>query len=136
MKQENVSERSLGVCPWGWLDTRASEHVVVLGDGGAAIRVRTVPRRAASGRGNPEAVEAISAIPRTQNRKDRNPARSQPERHSRTSKIKFDGDGVDIPNNGTDKRARVREFKITKGILDKFCLASNCEGCGQWPIAF
>ena len=30
---------------------------------------------------------------------------------------------------GKDKRARVREFKITKGILEKFGFSPHCKGC-------
>ena len=56
---------------WVGVDSRTNEHVVVRGDGGAAIRVRTVLRRAASDRWNPEAVKAIKATPRTPNPEDK-----------------------------------------------------------------
>ena len=118
---------------WVCIDTTTDEHVVVLGhergeeDRGRALRERTVLRRAASDRWNPEAIKAVKATPRTPKTKDRDPDRSQPERQRRTSKIELDGDVVDITmDHGTDERARVRNFKIMKGILDKFGFSSNC----------
>ena len=115
---------------WVGLDPRTNEHVVVLGDGGAAIRVRTVLRRAASDRWNPEAVKGIKATPRNPNPEDQKQRRAQPERDTHTKKIELEENGVDISMDyGKDKHFEVRQFKITKGILDKFGFTQNCKGC-------
>ena len=110
------------------IDVRINEHVVVLGDGGAAIRVRTVLRRAASDRWNPEAIKAIKATPRTPNPKNCDRASIHADRDLRGRQIKIDEDGANIAMDyGKDKRARVREFKITKGILEKFAVLSTLQ---------
>ena len=115
---------------WVGIDTRTNEHVVVLGDGGAAIRVRTVLRRATSDRWNPEAIKAIRATPRTPNPENPDQERAHPERDTRTRKIEINEEGADIPMDyGNHKPAKAREFKITKGILDKFGLTARCKGC-------
>ena len=48
----------------------------------------------------------------------------------RGRKIEIDEDGANIATDyGKDKRARVREFKITKGILEKFGFSPHSKGC-------
>ena len=44
---------------WVGIDRKTNEHVVVLDDGGAAIRVRTVTRKPMSARWNKEKIEHI-----------------------------------------------------------------------------
>ena len=44
------------------------------------------------------------------------------------SKINEGGANIAM-DYGKDKRARVREFKITKGILEKFGFSPHCKGC-------
>jgi len=115
---------------WVGIDARTNEHIVVLGDGGAAIRVRTVLRRPASDRWNPEAIKNIRATPRTPNPADEDQGRAQPECDTRTRKIEVDGEGADIKMDyGKDQPAKNREFKITKSILDKFKFTAGCKGC-------
>merc|ERR1712086_474798 len=115
---------------WVGIDARTNEHIVVLGDGGAAIRVRTVLRRPASDRWNPEAIKNIKATPRTPNPADEDQERAQPERDTRTRKIEVDGEGADINMDyGKDQPAKNREFKITKNILDKLKFTAGCKGC-------
>jgi len=55
---------------WVGIDPKTNEHVVVLGDGGAAIRVRTVLRRPVADRWNATAVKAVIATPRVPNPRD------------------------------------------------------------------
>ena len=57
--------------------------------------MRTVLRRAASDRWNPEAVKGIKATPRNPNPEDQKQRRAQPERDARTKKIELEEDGVD-----------------------------------------
>ena len=49
---------------WVGIDAKINEHVVI-GERGAAIRVRTVLRRPASDRWNVDAVKAMQASPRS-----------------------------------------------------------------------
>ena len=103
---------------------------MVLGDGGAAIRVRTVFRPAASHRWNPEAIKAIKATPRMPNPKNCDRPSTHVDMDLRGRKIDIDEDGANIAMDyGKDKRARVREFKITKGTLEKFGFSPHCTGC-------
>ena len=46
---------------WVGIDAKTNENVVVIGEGRAAIRVRTVLRRPASDRWNVDAVKAMQA---------------------------------------------------------------------------
>ena len=103
---------------WVGIDVRTNEHVVVLCDGGAAIRVRTVLRLAASDRWNPEAIKAIKATLRTPNPKNCDRASTHVDMDLRGRKIEINEDGANMAMDyGKDKRARVREFKITKASL-------------------
>ena len=92
--------------------------------------MRTVLRRPASDRWNPEAIKNIKATPRTPNPADEDQGRAQPECDTRTRKIEVDGEGADIKMDyGKDQPAKNREFKITKSILDKFKFTAGCKGC-------
>lgn len=47
-----------------------------------------------------------------------------------TKKIEIEGDGSKIQEHeGHSREFKCREFKITKGILDKFGYSENCKGC-------
>ena len=84
---------------WVGIDAKTNEHVVVIGEGGAAIRVRTV--------------QASLRVPNPENLRQ---AKVMPERV--TKKIEVEGDG-----------SKIQEFKITKGILEKFGFSDDCKGC-------
>ena len=65
---------------WVGMDAKTNEHVVVIGEGRAAIRVRTVLRRPASDRWNVDAVKAMQASPRVPNPENLRQAEVMPER--------------------------------------------------------
>ena len=107
---------------WVGIDAKTNEHVVVIGEGGAAIRVRTVPRRPASDRWNVDAVKAMQACPRVPQ------AKVMPERLAK--KIEVEGNGSEIQEQVCRfQEFKFLEFKITKGILEKFGLSNICKGC-------
>ena len=56
---------------WVGIDAKTHEHVVVMGEGGAAMRVRTVLRRPASDRWKVDAVKAVQPSPRVPNPENR-----------------------------------------------------------------
>ena len=108
---------------WVGIDAKTNEHVVVIGEGGAAIRVRTFLRRPASDRWNVDAVKAMQACPRVPQ------AKVMPERLAK--KIEVEGNGSEIQEQVCRfQEFKFREFKITKGILEKFGLSDICTGCG------
>ena len=119
LRGKRATRKMWAFATWVGIDVRTNEHVVVLGDGGAPIRVRTVLRRAASDRWNPEAIKAIKATPRTPNPKNCDRASTHVEMDLRgRKKIEINEDGANIAMvSGKDKRARVREFRIMKASL-------------------
>ena len=127
--QKKLSLRDRWVfATWVGIDHRTNEHVVALGDGGAAIRVRIVLRRPASDRWNVDAVKAIQASPCVPNPGNKHQEKVMPERL--TKKIEIEEDGTKIPEHESQPREfKYREFKITRGILDKFGYSEDCKGC-------
>ena len=110
------------------VDAKINEHVVVIGEGGAAIRVRTVLRRPASDRWNVDAAKAMRASPRVPNPDNLRQAKVMPERL--TKKIEVEGDGSKIQEQVRRfQEFKFREFKITKGILEKVGFSDKCKGC-------
>ena len=65
---------------WVGIDAKTKEHVFVIGEGGAAIRVRTVLIRPASDIWNVHAVKAMQASPRVPNPENLRQAKVMPER--------------------------------------------------------
>ena len=59
--EEVVFEGTLGVRGVGGIEARTNEHVLVIGVGRAAIRVRTVLRRLVSEKWNVDAVELLES---------------------------------------------------------------------------
>ena len=114
---------------WVGLDKRTNEHVVILDDGGAAIRVRTVLRRPKSDRWDADAIRKIKATPRSPNPVDKPASSSQRENHTR-SKMEVGEDGTTLADAVNKEDVfRFRDFKITKGILNKYGHTSGCKGC-------
>ena len=113
---------------WVGIDAKTIEHVVVIGEGEAAIRVRTVHRRPASDNWNVDAVKAMRASLRVPNPQNLRQVTVKPERV--TKKIEVEGDGSEIQEQVRRfQEFKFREFKLTKGILEKFGLSDNCKGC-------
>ena len=95
---------------------------------GAAIRVRTVVRRPVSDRWNVDAVKAMQASARVPNPENLRQASVMPERL--TTKLEVARCGSKIHEQVRRfEELKFREFKITKGILEKFGLSDNCKGC-------
>ena len=114
---------------WVGIDAKTNEHVVVIGEGGVANRVRTVLRKPASDRWNVDAVKAMQASPRVPNPENLRQAKVMPERL--TKKMEVEGDGSKIQEQVRRfQEFKFREFKITKGILEKFVFSDKCKGCG------
>ena len=113
---------------WVGMDARTNEHVVALRDGGAAIRVRTVLRRPKSDRWNPDAIREVRATPRMPNPKDRDQQEAMPERLTRKVELGVDGTNLEMPKDET-KGLRLRDFRITKKILQKHGHTPKCAGC-------
>ena len=110
---------------WVGIDAKTIEHVVVIGEGEAAIRVRTVHGRPASDKWNVKAMRASLRVPNRQNLRQ---VTVKPERL--TKKIEVEGDGSEIQEQVRRfQEFKFREFKLTKGILEKFGLSDNCKGC-------
>ena len=97
---------------WFGIDAKTNEHVVVIGEGRAAILVRTVLRRPASDRWNVDAVKAMQESPGVPNPENLRQAKVMPERL--TKKIEVEGDGSKIQEQVRRfQEFKFREFKIT-----------------------
>ena len=95
---------------------------------GRIIRVRTVLRRPLTDRWNVTAAKAIVATPRVPNPRDEDQEKVMPERL--TKAIDIEGDGSTIPEQTAKPyEPKYREFKITKGILEKYGHTPGCKGC-------
>ena len=109
---------------WVGIDAKTIEHVVVIGEGEAAILVRTVHRIPASDRWNVDAVKAMQASLRVPNPHNLGQVTVQPERV--TKKIEEEGDGSEIQEQVRRfQEFKFRELKITKVIIEKFGLSDK-----------
>ena len=75
---------------WVGITNRSNENLVVLPDGGPAIRVRTIVRRPVSERWDHQAIAAIKATPSQPNPKDKGQRTVEPE--SSTTGASVEGD--------------------------------------------
>ena len=113
---------------WLGMTRRSGEHLVALAGGGAVIKVRTVKRRTMADRWNGDAIKEIVATPRLPNPKNASQERVMPERL--TSGADPGGDGTALPDVITEETdVLVRDFRITRKILDQFGITSGCNGC-------
>ena len=87
---------------WVGIDAKTNEHVVVIGEGGAAIRVRTVVRRPVSDRWNVDAVKAMQASPRVPNPENLRQANVMPERLTKK---------IEVARGGSKIQEKVRKFQ-------------------------
>ena len=111
------------------MSSKTNEHLVALENGGSVIRVRTVKRRPADDRWNGKAIQEIVASPKAPNPKDKDQVQVLPERLTRGADP-GGGDGVDLPEvEAIDQKFLVRDFKITKKIIEKFGMTPGCDGC-------
>ena len=114
---------------WLGIAARTNEHIVAIEKGGAAIRVRTVKRKPAEDRWSGEALAEIKATPRNPNPKDEKQEEPLPERLTKGANP-GGGDGDQLPNTNTEEdEVRLRDFKITKKLVEKFGITPGCKGC-------
>ncbi len=100
---------------WVGIDKRTNEHLVVLDDGGPAIRVRTVTRRPMSGRWNTEKVKKVRARPLNPNPQDDEQTETLPERLTKGMEITERGD--ELEHVGKKEEEFVgRTFRITETL--------------------
>ena len=122
---------------------KSGEHMVVLAEGGAAVRVRTVKRKPQEDRWDSQAIESIKATPRCPNPKDASQGRAESQRDTKgageeqlAEEVK--GEGNDLPpTEHMDKEAVPREFRITNDMVNKYGFTVGCRGCehirdGRW----
>ena len=110
------------------IDATTNEHVVVIGEEAAAIRVRTVLRRPASDRWNVDAVKAMQASPCVPNPENVRQAKVMPG--CLPKKTEVEGDSSKLQEQVRRfQEFMFRQFKITKDILEKCGLSDNCKGC-------
>ena len=113
---------------WVGVDHKTNEHVVVLRDGGAAIRVRTVLRRPKSDRWDAKALGDVKARPKMPNPKDEEQAEALPERLTKRVELGVQGEDIDMPRD-KPKDIQIRDFKISKKLLEKHGHTHGCKGC-------
>ena len=112
---------------------------MVVGEGRAAICVRTVLRRLVSDKWNVDAVTAVQASLRVPNPENQRQAKVMPERL--TKKIDVEGDGSKIPEpTSRYQKIKFREFKITMVNLETFGLSDTYKVCeartpGETPMS-
>ena len=121
-----------------WVGTvaKTGEHIVVLPDGGAAIKVRTIKMVMEKDRWRQDKIEEISATPQTPNPANNSQRGVKSEREMSMEEGKereeLRGYGEDLPENVVQERVCIpRNFKITKQILEKYGYTEGCSGCRQ-----
>ena len=108
---------------------KSNEHVVAMENGGAAIRVRTVKRKPIEERWSGEAITKITATPRSPNPKDTKQEEPLPERLT-VGANPVGGDGTGIPEANTEEHElKLRDFKITKRLVERLGSTHDCKGC-------
>ena len=111
---------------WVGSTRNSNEHLIILDNGGAAIRVRTVKRRSEIDRWKYESIKGIVATPRNPNPKDDSQLSIESERDTKGARVEIEK----LPEVETDDRQNAkRDFKITKLVLDKFGTTDGCPGC-------
>ena len=114
---------------WVGATSRSSEHLVILREGGAAIRVRSVKRRPEDERWCAQAIKDIVASPKAPNPKDKNQGDVMPERLTRDADP-GGASGEALPDVIVhEPEVRARDFKITKTLIEKFGPTDGCKGC-------
>ena len=113
---------------WLGMNNRTNEHRVALLDGGPVIHVRTIFRKPEDQRWNMEAVKGIKATIKKPNPKDEE--QEEPEHAKATKGIDLGGDGSKLDETPVqDKQSGIRDFRITKELLEKYGLTPGCMGC-------
>ena len=115
---------------WVGFEDKSSEHIVVVANGGPALRVRTVKARPDSERWSSKAISNIKATVTTPNPKDDEQDAPMPERETMGMEGEVEPSGAELPEAPVQQReTRRREFKIGDRLLDKYKFTEGCEGC-------
>ena len=113
---------------WVGATGKSNEHVVILPKGGAAVRVRTVKRRVVEDRWDVEAIKEIVATPSVPN--PGNMRQKEIMIESQTIRLDLGGDGSNTPQaEAEEAEKQLRDFKITKSMLEKYGFSGRCPGC-------
>ncbi len=122
---------------WVGQDARTGEHIVVL-DSGNAVKCRTIKRVPVESRWDPERALLIRATPRCPAPASRNPEKLESKV---ADEIEVDTRGAardvdhekpdDVAEDPVPREAHqdVRDFRITKQLLDKYGFTDDCAGC-------
>ena len=110
---------------WVGVAKQSNEHIVVLLEGGQAIRCRTVKRRPLDSRWDGEAVSEIKATPRRPNPKEPNEKHIKIDTNIEVQKP----EQLEVPKARKEEEVVRRNFRITKRILEKYGHTSGCPGC-------
>ena len=91
-------------------------------------------RKPLATRWSEEAIKSIKATPREPNPRERSPRLAIIEAHAEERKVVVEvgGEGRELPELiAEEKDFRPRDFKITKGILERYGFYEGCPGCMQ-----
>ena len=100
----------------------SNEHIVILEDGGHAVRCRTITRRPKDFRWDGKTISGIVATPR-------NPNPREKEIGTGTT-MKFEKpEPLTKLEARTEEQVVRRNFRITKRILEKYGHTPGCIGC-------
>ena len=114
---------------WVGYAGRSAEHLVVLQEGGPAIKVRTVRPRPTSERWSAEAIKQVVATPDAPNPKDPNQTVTKSERETKGLDFGAKG-GQDLPKQRVQMQPDLkREFRITERLLTEYGFTAGCRGC-------
>ena len=114
---------------WVGYSTRSNEHIVVLQNGGPAIRVRTVKSRPESERWCHNALNEVIATPDVPNPSDARQNEPKPERETKGIDYGARG-GHNLPEQRTQReQGWTRDFRISERLLERFGHTYGCDGC-------
>ena len=115
---------------WVGYNDRSNEHIVVLKEGGPAIKVRTVRPKAEGDRWSAIAIQDIVATPDMPNPKDDSQKRPPGANAIREAWTLVLREGSSFPEQGVRHEPGLnRNFRINNRILEKYGPTMGCKGC-------
>ena len=130
MKRKVALRSKWVAATWVGATRNSNEHIVVLAEGGPAIRVRTVKRRPMPDRWNVERLNEVRATPRCPNPKNEEQKIPLPERETAGVEVHVE-EKPEVPETQVEecKDTERREFRITKQLISKYGVTDGCAGC-------
>ena len=114
---------------WVGYNDRSNEHIVVLKNGGPAIKVRTVRPRSEGDRWSVGAIKEVVATLDAPNPKDESQTDLRSERNTKGLDFGVSG-GHQLPRQRVEREpGLVRNFRINNRILEKYGPTMGCKGC-------